>query len=143
MIWVHPGSSAHPMGLHVTQQVWDYVNTHGFRDVVYHRAPMQRQLDQIAAALPFVPRPTDEVLRVGDLVKVGAGKVPWQMQHMSKESGFAWLASTKSAVGRSELVSNLTRLPAPASSPVTTTATAVAKVSRTPPSAAVGAVVGG
>ena len=51
MIWVHAGpSGAHPMGFHVTQEVWEYVADHRL-DLAYERRHIQRQLDEIKAML--------------------------------------------------------------------------------------------
>lgn len=51
MIWVHAGpAGAHPMGFHVTQEVWNYVAEHGLK-LAYHRTFIQGQLDGIAALL--------------------------------------------------------------------------------------------
>lgn len=55
MIWVHAGpSGAHPMGFHVTQEVWEYVEEHGL-DLAYERRFVQRQLDAIKALLDSPP----------------------------------------------------------------------------------------
>lgn len=51
MIWVHAGpSGAHPMGFHVSQEVWDYVIEHGL-NLVYDRSSIQSQLNRITALL--------------------------------------------------------------------------------------------
>ena len=72
MIWVHAGpAGAHPMGFHVSQQVWDYVTEHGL-DLSYNRKFMQAQLDGIKALLEGVP-----VQAAVAAVKPVAATAPW------------------------------------------------------------------
>ena len=147
MIWVHAGGNTHPMGLHVTQAVWDYVQQNGFRTVAYNRKIMQPQLDAIQGivdALPKQPRLAGDPLQVGDLVKVGAGKVPWTVTSVSKLHDMVRLSSTNSAIGRSELASNLTRLPLAAAAPSSAdgVTVAVAGASRSIPGGAAGLAIG-
>jgi len=55
MIWVHAGGGNHPMGFHVSQRIWDYVETHPL-DLRYNRKFVQAQLDNIQTLLD-APRP--------------------------------------------------------------------------------------
>lgn len=131
MVWVHAGGANPPMGFHATQAVVDYVKKHGFAELAYHRKTMQRQLDAIAAALPATPRPADGSLQIGDLVRVGTGKVAWSIRDITK-FGIARLSSTTSVIGRSEMLSNLKPLPpTPASHAPAAAKTAITNASRT------------
>lgn len=137
MFWVRPGTNAPSMGFRVSQAVFDYVKEHGFAQVAYHRKTMQRQIDAIAAALPTPVGPAGGSLQIGDIVRVGAGKVPWRVQDISKITGTARLSSTSSAIQRSELVTNLKPFPQvvaeSTSAAASAAAAAVTKVSRSVP----------
>jgi len=146
MLWVHAGPNTHAMGMHITQGVWDYIREHGLDGVTYSRKVMQPKIEaiqKIVDALPKPPRTPGDPLQVGDLVQVGRGKVPWTVTSVSKVHEMVGLSSTKSVIGRSELASNLTRLPDPAPPvAVKQVATAVTKAMSRRPVAVSGATVG-
>ena len=146
MIWVHAGPNTHAMGMHVSQGVWDYVKAHGLGTVAYSRKVMQPQLDTIQAIVDALPKPArvpGDALQAGDVVRVGARKVPWTVQGIARATGIARLSSQSTATQRSELLSNLTRLAQPpARTSADAVSAAVTKSLRTGPAGAIALAVG-